>query len=133
MGEFLRKYVSRRLLTLSEGEIAALMTAMRYLGVGSQGGALPIFDVEQEEELSPMPKDRGAEQGDVDGLLECSVALEWWQQRHAGAWLPSKRRETFRGLVLTTLQKRNVCKQNTQRRCRESPISAEWTSKTHGS
>ena len=34
MGEFLRKYVSRRFLALSEGEIAALMTAMRQLGVG---------------------------------------------------------------------------------------------------
>ena len=45
MGEFLRKYVSRRLLALSEGEIAALMTAVRQLGVGSQGGteALAIF------------------------------------------------------------------------------------------
>ena len=27
------------------------------------------------EGLSPMPKDRGAEQGDVDGPLECSLAL----------------------------------------------------------
>ena len=45
MGELLRKYVSRRLLALSEGEIAALTTAMRQLGVGSQGGAeaLAIF------------------------------------------------------------------------------------------
>ena len=45
MGEFLRKYVSRRLLALSEGEIAALTTAMRQLGVGSQGSAeaLTIF------------------------------------------------------------------------------------------
>ena len=45
MGEFLRKYVSRRLLALGEGEIAALATAMRQLGVGSQGGAqaLAIF------------------------------------------------------------------------------------------
>ena len=34
--KFLRKYVSRRLLALDEGEIAALMTAMRQLGVGSQ-------------------------------------------------------------------------------------------------
>ena len=43
--EFLRKYVSRRLLALSEGEIASLTTAMRRLGVGSQGGteALAIF------------------------------------------------------------------------------------------
>ena len=34
MGEFQRKYVSRRLLALSEGEIAALMTAMWQFGVG---------------------------------------------------------------------------------------------------
>ena len=27
----------------------------------------------EQEGLPPMPKDRGAEQGDVDGLLECSV------------------------------------------------------------
>ena len=38
MGEFLRKYVSRRLCAVSE-EIAALKTAMRQLGVGSQGAA----------------------------------------------------------------------------------------------
>ena len=37
--------VSRRLLALNEGEIAALTLAMRQLGVGSQGGAeaLVIF------------------------------------------------------------------------------------------
>ena len=45
MGEFLRKYVSRRLLALSEGEIAALTTSMRQHGVGTPGGAeaLAIF------------------------------------------------------------------------------------------
>ena len=45
MGEFLRKYVSRRLLALRKGEFAALTTAMRQIGVGSQGGAeaLAIF------------------------------------------------------------------------------------------
>ena len=44
-GEFLRKYVSRRLLALSEGEIAALTTSIRQIGVGTPGGAeaLPIF------------------------------------------------------------------------------------------
>ena len=43
--EFLRKYVSRRLLALSEGEIAALTTSMRQIGVGipSGVGALAIF------------------------------------------------------------------------------------------
>ena len=30
----------------------------------------------EQEGLRPMPKDRGAEQGDVDGPLECSLALE---------------------------------------------------------
>ena len=39
MGEFVRNYVSWRLLAPSEDEIAAIMTAMRHLGVGSQGGA----------------------------------------------------------------------------------------------
>ena len=44
-GKFLRKYISRRLLALTEGETAALTTAMRQLVVGSQGGgeALAIF------------------------------------------------------------------------------------------
>ena len=44
MEEFVRKYVSRRLLALCEGEIAAF-TALRQRGVGSHGGAkaLAIF------------------------------------------------------------------------------------------
>ena len=37
--EFLRKYVSQRLLALSEGEIAALTSSFRQIGVGTQGGA----------------------------------------------------------------------------------------------
>ena len=47
MGEFLWKYVSRKLLALSEGEIAALTTAMRQLGVGSQGGAEALASFHQ--------------------------------------------------------------------------------------
>ena len=45
MGDFVRKYVSWQLLALSEGEFCALMTAMRQVGVGSQGGveAVTIF------------------------------------------------------------------------------------------
>ena len=45
VGEFVRKYVSRQLLALREGEMAPLMTAMRQVGVGSQGGAeaLSVF------------------------------------------------------------------------------------------
>ena len=124
MGEFLRKDVSRRRLALSEGQIAAFTTAMRLLGVGSQGGAKahhlppahprwmgvrmlghPVgqnqsgrqelfwnFWTEcstwssgslpsqaqhyvEQEGLPSMPKHRGAEQGDVDGPLECFLAL----------------------------------------------------------
>ena len=45
MGEFLRKYVSRRLLALSEAEIATLTTSLRQIGVGTPCGAeaLAIF------------------------------------------------------------------------------------------
>jgi hypothetical protein len=135
MGEFLRKYVSKRLLALSDKDIAKLMVALRQLGVGTPGGmeALGILhqliydawvagklttplarikvdeknyfgkiewkaireasrqmlprhtavaawkhaassSVEQEG-VAPAPKDRGAEQGDVDGPLECSITL----------------------------------------------------------
>ena len=41
MDEFLRKYVSRLLLALSEGEIAALTTSMRQIGVGTPGALRP--------------------------------------------------------------------------------------------
>ena len=45
MGELLRKFVSQLLLALSDGEIAALTTSMRQIGVGTPGGAeaLAIF------------------------------------------------------------------------------------------
>ena len=135
MGEFMRKYISRRLLAVNEGEVSRIMSAMRQLGNGMQGGAeaLPIFhqllyDVWQagglakplarikvdekncfcnlewdairsaalelhpkhaavaawkhtsasyveQEGVAPLPKDRGAEQGDVDGPTECALTL----------------------------------------------------------
>ena len=45
MGEFMRKYISRRLLAVNEGRVSRIMSAMRQLGNGMQGGAeaLPIF------------------------------------------------------------------------------------------
>eukprot|EP00973_Karenia_brevis_P018306 2512919-Karenia_brevis.AAC.1 len=135
MGEFMRKYVSRRLHSLNESDMSKTMAAMRQLGVGVKGGAeaLAIFhqllyDMWSEGSLSrpmarikvdekncfgslewdsvrqaarqyhpkhaaavdwkhaaasfveqegvrPMPKDRGAEQGDVDGPAECALTL----------------------------------------------------------
>ena len=179
MGEFLRKYVVRRPLALSKGEIVT--AAIRQLGVGSQGGAeaLAIFHqlfydewaassvneplarikvdekngfgmmewyavreaesrflpkhtaaatwkhrdlshVEQEG-LPPMPKDRGAEQGDVDGLLECSVALGMVAAEARGRVL-SRRQAAFRGVV--TPQVPSACNQNTQSDCRKLPTSS---------
>ena len=39
-----------------------------------------------------MPNDRGAEQGDVDGPLECGLAQEWRQQKREEAEPCSMRR-----------------------------------------
>ena len=75
----------------------------------------------EQEELAPMPKDRGAEQGDVDGPLECSLAQGWWRLKREDAWLLSRRQAAFRGLVLKTLQKHGACKQITQS---DSPTSS---------
>ncbi len=135
MGEWLRRWVSRRNLALNKADIEKVTVAMRQLGVGTAGGAeaLALFQqvvyelwkegrlerplarvkidetncfgrlewpairravhealprhfpvtcwkhaavshVEQRD-VGPMPKDQGAEQGDVDGPLECSLTL----------------------------------------------------------
>ena len=42
-GRIRRKYVSRRLLALSEGDIAALTVAMRQIEVGTEGGFEAFF------------------------------------------------------------------------------------------
>ena len=39
MGEFLRKWVSKRLLKLNGADVGKIMASMRQLGVGVQGGA----------------------------------------------------------------------------------------------
>ena len=135
MGEFLRKWISRRLLRLSEVDIGRVMIAMRQLGLGTAGGAealalfhqliyvlwkrgalpQPLARIKVDEKncfgmlewpavrhatrqalprhyapacwkhaatsgveqngVDTAPKDRGAEQGDVDGPLECSLTL----------------------------------------------------------
>lgn len=135
MGEFLRKFVSRRLQAVSAKDISRVMTAARQLGVGTSGGAesLAIFQQEvyllwkagelprplarvkidqsnfygrcewpaireavsqhlprhhavacwkhegesyvEQPGVDPAVKDRGAEQGDVDGALESSLTL----------------------------------------------------------
>ena len=42
---------------------------------GVAGWKHRALSIEEQEGVQPMPKDRGAEQGDVDGPLECSLAL----------------------------------------------------------
>ena len=128
----MRKHVSRRFQALSGGEIAAPMSAMRQVRVGSQElgpwqsftnssvtngwrdlwthprhvskwtkncfGMSECFavlfcsrqlltklaaaswkhrtlSVVEQEESGPTPQERGAEQGDAAGPLECSLAL----------------------------------------------------------
>ena len=135
MGEFLRKWVSRRLLVLNSGDIGKVMAAMRQYGNGQSGGteAMAIFHQQlyelwhagalsrplarikvdekncfgmlewpsvrkaareglprhyavaswkhqcpshvEQTGVEPSMKNRGAEQGDVDGPLECSLTL----------------------------------------------------------
>ena len=135
MGEFLRKWVSRRLLVLNSGDVVKVMAAMRQFGNGAAGGSeaiaifqQSIYDLWKAGELDrplarikvdekncfgrlewpsvrtatrkalprhfavaswkhhsmsqveqpgvkPAPKARGAEQGDVDDPLECSLTL----------------------------------------------------------
>ena len=185
--ELIRKFFSRRFLAPSEGEIAALTTAMRQLGVGSQGGAeaLAIFHqllsdewvagslnepltrikidekkrfgmiesqavreaasrflpkhtaaawtrrnlshVEQEG-LPPMPKDRGAEQGHVDGPHECSLAFEMVAAKTRGRIAAQQAAGSSHGLASTILQISSACKQNTQSDCRKPPTSS-WVAR----
>ena len=85
----------------------------------------------EQKGLSPMPKDRGAEQGDVDGPLECSLALGMVAAETRGR--VAAQQVSFHGLELTTPQTYNVCRTNTQPRCRDLKFSAMWTRKTHRS
>ena len=79
-----------------------------------------------------MPKDRVAEQGDVDGLLEYSLAFGMvasetrWRvaaQQEAGSlrWI---------GVDPSEMQRLQA---DTQARCGEFPLSAGWTRETHWS
>ena len=54
-------------------------------------------------------------QGDVDGPLECSLALGVVAAETRGS----------RGLVLMTLQNYSACKQNTQSDCKQLPTSSQ--------
>ena len=78
MGEFLRKYILWRLLALSEGEIAAVTTSMRQVGVGSPGQPWPSIS---------------------SSTMSAAWPSVWWQLRHEEALLRSKRLAPFPGLA----------------------------------
>ena len=78
-----------------------------------------LFYVEQEG-LLPMPKDRGAEQGDVDGPLECSLTLGWWRPKRGCAQTRSRRQTPFHGLAWTIHQNYSNCKADHATRLQES-------------
>ena len=77
-----------------------------------------------------MPKYRGAEQGDVDGPLEYSLPLEWWQQRREEASPRDKRRAPFPEIGVNDLQRNSDCKQTGQI-AGIGKLPAWWPSKAH--
>ena len=88
MEEFLRNYVSRRLLALNKGEIAALTLAMRQLGVGSHGGAEALAIFHQPSTTFGIPLARiKVDDKKSFGTIECKAAREGARQllpKHAG-------------------------------------------------
>ena len=104
MREFLRKHVSRRLLALSEGEVAGLMKAMRQLGVGSQGRAEGLANLHQFI-YDEWPQDPGTRRWqESTSRKNCFGMIEWKAVRKAAAhFLPKhiataewKQRNLFR-------------------------------------
>ena len=86
MGEFRRKNVSRQLIALSEGEIAALTTAMRQLGVGPQGGAeARHLSSARSRCVSRRITDRTACQNQSRTTKNCFGVSEWKAVREAAS------------------------------------------------
>ena len=87
----MRKDVSRRLLALSEGELAALTTAMRQLGVGSPGGAeaLAIFHLLICDEWASGSLNEPPARIKVDEKNSLGT-IEWTAVREAASRFPSQ-------------------------------------------
>ena len=88
----MRTYVSRLLLALSEGEIAALTAAMRHLGVGSQdplifdewtSGTLdtPLARIKVDERNGFGMNEWGALRNSASCLLPKHAAVAGWKHR----------------------------------------------------
>ena len=111
MDEFLRKYVSRRLLALSEGEIAALTTSMRQIGVGTPGGAeaLAIFHQLLHDEWMT-----GSLRGPLANGRQCA--------RRRRGFSPSTRQQQHGNIGTCPLNKKGSCQ------CRRIEVQSKETS-----
>ena len=104
MWEFLRKYVSRRLLALSEREIAALTTSMRQIGVGTPGGAggLAIFHQLLYDEWMTGSLSGPLARIKVDEK-NCFGIIEWQAVREAASRFHPKHTQQQHGNIETCL------------------------------
>ena len=77
----------------------------------------------EQEGLLPMPKDRGADHGDVDGLLECSQALGMVGAETRGR---AAAQQASGGLLLElmTFEIFSTCRPHTQSGCTKLPTSS---------
>ena len=71
-----------------------------------------------------MPKDRGAEPGDVNGPRECSLALGLVAAETRGSIAARQAAGSSHGLVLTIFHKYSDCKQIAQPECRNQTTSS---------
>ena len=92
----------------------ALFSSHAHCGGGVETSKL-------QDGVAPMSKDRGAEQGEVDGPLECSPALGMVASETRGSVAAHLCQAAFLGVVLMIPQKYSTCKKNTQPNCREFP------------
>ena len=83
----------------------------------------------EQEGLPPVPKDRGAEQGDVDGPLKCSLALGMVAAEARGS-IAAPQAERLCGGTGTTSQRSSVVPMTRGTCCTKTeawPTNGTWT------
>ena len=78
----------------------------------------------EQEGLSPMPKDRGAEQGDVGGPLECSLALGMVAAEARGSVAAQQAAGTLSSTGVNDFAEEQHSKRTTRPGCRNRHISS---------
>ena len=85
----------------------------------------------KQEGLPPMPKDRGAEEGDVDGLQERSLSLGVVAVETRGRVSAQQAAGNFPRIGVDDPSETQRCKQNTQTRRNKFPIFSLMSRETH--